>query len=155
VLHAQYHPENVGLERCGKAFRGLVRDRTNLAFSGGIVHRNVEAAEPCDGLIDHGADVILLANVCIDELGFRTEGAQLLNECLAGLITPTGNDDLRALLGEGDGGGAPDACEGSCDQNDLLIHWDTPGRGVASKTFDNKGLCTGIWIRMALFQKTL
>ncbi len=34
--------------------------------------------------------------------------AQLLNERLAGLITPTGNDHLRALLGEGDGGGAPD-----------------------------------------------
>src|SRR5258705_13411147 len=29
VLHAQDHAENVGLERRGKAFRGLVRDRTN------------------------------------------------------------------------------------------------------------------------------
>ena len=80
-----------------------------LAFGGGVVHRDIETAKPCDGLIDHGADIILLADVGVDELGLRTERAQLLNERLAGLITPTGNDHLRALLGEGDGGGAPDA----------------------------------------------
>ena len=109
VLHAQDHAENVGVERRGKAFRGLVRDRTNLAFGGGVVHRDIETAKPCDGLVDHGADVILLADVGVDELGLRTERAQFLDERLAGLITPAGNDHLRALLGEGDGGGAPDA----------------------------------------------
>ena len=66
-------PRNVGLERRGKAFRGLVRDRTNLAFGGGIVHRDIETAKPCDGLIDQGADIILSANIGVDEFGLRTE----------------------------------------------------------------------------------
>jgi YD repeat-containing protein len=57
VLHAQDHAENVGLERRGKAFRGLVRDRADLAFGGGVVHRDIETAKPCDGLVDQSADV--------------------------------------------------------------------------------------------------
>jgi hypothetical protein len=32
VLHAQDHAENIRVERRGIAFRGLVRDRANLAF---------------------------------------------------------------------------------------------------------------------------
>src|SRR5260370_31590660 len=75
VLHAQDHAENIGLERRGKAFRGLVRDWTNLAFGGGIVHRDIDAAKPCDGLVDHGADIVLLADVGIAELGLRTARA--------------------------------------------------------------------------------
>src|SRR6266403_3603380 len=126
VLHAQDHAENVGLERRGKAFRGLVRDRTNLAFGGGVVHRDIETAKPCDGLVYHGANVILLADVGVDELGLRTESAQLLNERLAGLITPTGNDHVRALLGEGDGGGATDAGQGAGDQHDWVAHLYPP-----------------------------
>ena len=109
VLHAQDHAENVGLERRGKAFRGLIRDRTNLAFGGGIVHRDIETAKPCDGLVDQSADVIFLADVGVDELGLRTERAQFLDKRLAGFIAPTGNHHLGALLGEGDGSGAPDA----------------------------------------------
>src|SRR6202023_2643618 len=122
VLHAQNHAENIRVERRGIAFRGLVRDRANLAFGAGIVHRDIETAKPCDGLVDQSADVILLADVGVDELGLRAERAQLLNERLAGLIAPTGNDHLRALLGEGDGGGAPDAGVATGDQDILCAH---------------------------------
>src|SRR2546428_435476 len=45
VLHAQDHAEDVRVERRGIAFRGLVRDRANLAFGAGIVHRD-RAARP-------------------------------------------------------------------------------------------------------------
>jgi hypothetical protein len=48
--------------------------------------------------------------------------AQFLNERLAGLITSTGNDHFHALLGEGDGGGAPDAGESTRNQNNWRIH---------------------------------
>ena len=82
-----------------------------VTFGGGVVHGDIETAKPRDGLVDHGADVILLADVGVDELGLRAEESQLLNKGLAGLITPTGNDHVRALLGEGDGGGAPYAGE--------------------------------------------
>src|SRR4029077_15515929 len=102
----------------GIAFRGLVRDRADPAFGACVVHRNVEAAEPCDGPVDPRADVILLADIGVDELRLRTEGAQLLDERVADLITPTGNNDVRPLLGKGDSGGASYACEASRDQND-------------------------------------
>src|SRR6202022_173251 len=122
VLHAQDHSENIRVERRGITFRGLVRDRANPAFGAGIVHRDIETAKPCDGLVDQSADVILLADVGVDELGLRTQRAQLLGERLAGLITPTGNDHLRALLGEGDGGGATDAGQGAGDQDYWVAH---------------------------------
>src|SRR6201991_1839382 len=122
VLHAQHHAENVGLERRGKTFRGLVRDRADRTFGGGVVHRDIEAAKARDGFVDHGADIILLADVGVDELGFGTERAQLGDERLAGLITPAGNDHVGALPGEGDGGGATDAGQGAGDQYDWVTH---------------------------------
>jgi hypothetical protein len=122
VLHAQDHAENVGLERRSKAFGGLVRDRTNLASGGGVVHRDIETAKPRDSLVDQRTDVILLADVGVDELGLRTQSTQLLGERFAGLIASTGNDDLRALCGEGDGGGAADAGQGPCNQDNRRAH---------------------------------
>ena len=134
VLHAQDHAEDVGVERRGIVFRGLVRDRANLAFGASVVHRDIETAKPCDGLVDQGPDVILFADVGVDELGLRTERAQLVNERLAGLVTPTGNDHLRALLGEGDGGGAPDAGESTGDQDDWEVaHGYTPPKSGCYK----------------------
>src|SRR5260370_35605145 len=99
-----------------------------MVFGAGIVHRDSETAKPCDGLVDQSADLIVLADVGVDELGLRTERAQFLNERLAGLISPTGNDDLRALLGKGDGGCPAYACEASRDQNDWLVHCATPNQ---------------------------
>src|ERR1700732_691878 len=98
------------------------------SIGGGVVHGDIETPKPRDGLVDHIADVTLLANVGVDELGFRAESAQLLNERLAGRITPTGNDHLRALLGEGNGSGAPDAGQSTGDQNDLSAHGSSPSR---------------------------
>ena len=111
-------PENIGVERGGIAFRGLVRDRTNLALGAGIVHCDIETTKPRDRLVDQSADVILLADVGVDELGLRPEGPQLLGERLARLITPAGDNHFCPLLGEGDGGGAPNAGEFTGDQYD-------------------------------------
>jgi hypothetical protein len=120
VLHAQKHAENIRVERRGIAFRGLVRDRADLAFGASIVHRDIETTEPCDGLVDQCADIVLRAGVGVDELGLRTERAQLLSKRLPGLIMPTCNDHVRALLGEG--GGATDAGQGARDQDDGVAH---------------------------------
>jgi hypothetical protein len=75
VLHAQDDAENIGLERRGKAFRGLIGDRADLAFRRSVVHRDIETAKPCDGRVDQCADVILFADVGVDELGLGTERA--------------------------------------------------------------------------------
>jgi hypothetical protein len=117
MLHAQDHAENIRVERRGVAFHGLVRDRADRAFGRGVVHRDIDTATPCDGLVNQSADVMLLADIGVDELGLRTEGAQFLGEHLAGLVTPTGNNHLRALLGEGDGGGATNTGKRARDQN--------------------------------------
>ena len=126
VLHAQDHAENVGLERRGETFGSLVRDRAALTFGGGIVHRDIETAKPCDGLVDHGANVIFLADVGVDELCLRPERPQFLCKRLAGFIAPTSNDHLGALLGEGDGGSTPDAREGTGYENNWGIHGPSP-----------------------------
>src|SRR3981189_425910 len=124
--------------------RGLVRDRANLAFGASIVHRDMQTAKPCCGLVDQSADVILLADVGVDELGLRTERAQLLDERLAGLLTPTRDDHLRALLGKGDGGGAPDAGQGAGDQDNLSAHSTILfGPPETRKAFPwSKGICS-------------
>src|ERR1700682_4916219 len=89
---------------------------------GGVVHRDIETAKPCDGILDHGAVVVFLANVGMNELGLGTQRTQLLDQLIADFITTTGNDHLRALLGEGDGSGAPDAGESTGNQDNRLIH---------------------------------
>jgi hypothetical protein len=122
VLHAQDHAKNIGVERRGIAFRGLVRDRATLAFGAGIVHSDIETAKPCDDPVNQSADVIVLADVGVDELGLRTQSAQLLGERVAGLIAPTGNDDLCTLPGEGDGGCASDASQAASDQHHWVAH---------------------------------
>ena len=64
-------------------------------------------------------------------VAFAKKGAKVVvagrrDERLAGLITPTGNDHFRALLGEGDGGGAPDAGQSAGDQDDWVTHFPVP-----------------------------
>ncbi len=116
------HAEDVGVERRGEAFRGLIRDRTDLTFGGGVVHGDIETAEPRHGLVDHAADVSLLADVGVDELGLRSQRPQLLDELLAGLIAPAGNDHPGTLFGEGDGASAANAGETAGNQDNWLNH---------------------------------
>lgn len=50
VLHAEDHAEDVRVEGRGVAFRGLGRDRADLAFGAGVVHCLLQAPEACDVL---------------------------------------------------------------------------------------------------------
>src|ERR1700694_759936 len=109
------------MDRPGRAIKRDAADG-GTPESGAARMSDIETAKPRDRLVDHHADVIVLADVGVDELGLGTERAQLLNERLAGLITPAGNDHLRALLGEGDGGGATDAGKSTGDQDNLIAH---------------------------------
>src|SRR4030095_4655501 len=72
------------------------------------------------------ADFIVAANVGLDEDGFGTQAAQLGFESLALRFPAAGNDDAGTVRGKGQSGGATDACEGSCDLNDWLIHCAPP-----------------------------
>jgi len=121
VLHAQHDAQDVRVERCSERLGGLIDNRTDSSLGARVVHRDIEAPEACDSLVDHRANVVVLADVGVDELGLCAERAQFLGECGTGLVTSASDDHVRALLGEGDGGGAADAGECTGDQNDRLF----------------------------------
>jgi len=73
VLHAQEHAENIGVERRGIAFRGLLRDRAGFAFGASIVHRDIETSEALDRAVDEATDIVFLAHIGLDEFSFGTE----------------------------------------------------------------------------------
>jgi len=75
----------------------------DLAFGTSVVHRDIETAEPCD-VLRRGCGRHLLPDIGLDELRLRTERVQFSTGARPALVTPTGNDDLRALLGKGEGG---------------------------------------------------
>src|SRR4029077_8841117 len=110
--------EHIRVERRGHAFLGLIRDRANLAFGTGVVHRDIETAKARDGLVDQVADFIVAANVGLYERGFGSQSVQLGLESLALRFPAAGNDEASTMLGKGQSGGATDAGKGSCDQDD-------------------------------------
>lgn len=59
-----------------------------------------------------------MADVGANEFGFRAGGAKLGDQRLSGVIAAAGNDQTGAFAGESEGGGAADAGQGTCDQND-------------------------------------
>jgi hypothetical protein len=54
----------------------------DLAFGGGVVHRDVETAKPRDGLVDQSADVILLADVGVNVVSNRQPRSGHALECV-------------------------------------------------------------------------
>jgi hypothetical protein len=86
-----------------------------LGFGTSVVHGNIEAAKARDGLVDEIAHVVLATDIRAYEFGLGAESSQLSDQCLAGIVVPTGNYDLRAIPSEREGRRATDACEGSCD----------------------------------------
>jgi hypothetical protein len=118
MLHAQEHAENIGVERRGVAFRGLVRDRAGFTLGASVVHRDIEAPEALDRAVDETADIAFLAHIGLDEFGFGTERAEFANQRPAGIRLSPGNNNAMASLCERDGRCATYACERSCDQHD-------------------------------------
>ena len=139
VLHAEEHTEHVGIEGRRVTFRRLLGHRPRNALGAGVVDRDVEAAEPRDGLVDHRTNVIFLADVSFDEVGFRTERAKLFDKFRAGFLASSGDDHVCAFSCEGHGGGASDARQSAGDQynpsnhDELLMIGDSVGPGVLSR----------------------
>src|SRR6267143_2555093 len=126
MLQAQQHPEDIGVEGGGVALDGLIDDQSRLALGTGTVDRGVDPAEPGHGLIDQVAHLVFATDVGLDERGFGVQAAKFGLESLTFGLPAPGDDEAGAVLGEGDGGGATYACEGSSDQNDWLFHGAAP-----------------------------
>jgi hypothetical protein len=67
-----------------------------------------------------------VTDVGLNERGFGAQAAKLGLESLAFGLAAAGDDEAGFVLGEGDGRGATYTCEGSRDQNDLLVHGLAP-----------------------------
>src|SRR5690242_1218557 len=127
MLHAQQRAENVGIEGRRVALRGLLCDRTELAFGSGSVDSHIQATEARHGLIDQVLYVVLVPYISLHVFRLRIEPAELSRQILAGFVASTSNDDPRALFREGQGGGSSNAREGASDQNNGGIHSELLG----------------------------
>src|SRR5580704_16391858 len=102
MLHTQEHAENIGVEGRGVAFRGLVRDRADLALGARIVHRDIEAPEALDRAVDEPTDIVFLAHIGLDEFGFGTMRTEFTDQCLTGIRLSPRNNDAMARFRERD-----------------------------------------------------
>ena len=100
------------------AFRGLVRDRANLAFRAGVIHRDIEAPEALDCPVDETADILLVLNIGLDEFGFGAERTEFANQCLTSILLSPRNNDAMVRLRERHRRCAAYAREGSRDEYD-------------------------------------
>ena len=126
MLQAQQCAQHIRVEGARVALSGLLSYRAGLAFGTGIVDGGVDPAEAGHGLIDQVAHLVFVTDVGLDERGFGAEAPKFGLESLAFGLAAAGDDEAGAVLGEGDGGGATYACEGSGDQDDWLVHGLAP-----------------------------
>jgi hypothetical protein len=109
----------------------LLDDRRRLAFSAGVVDRDVDAAEALDSLLDDAADLGFETNVSAQEFSLGAEGTQFGGEGLPCLLATAADDDAVSLAGEGDSCGTADSGQRACDEDDRLVHVSAPWVGVA------------------------
>jgi hypothetical protein len=128
VLHAEERPQHVGIEHRSVALGREFRQRTDFALGAGAVDCYVETAKAGDGAVDQIADIVLEADISADELRLGAGGKKLGGQCLAFRLAAAGDDDLGAILGEGQGGGAADTCQAAGDQNDWVAHWTSSSK---------------------------
>jgi hypothetical protein len=73
-------------------------------------------------LVDQVAYVVFVAHIGAYELRFRACLTDFTDELLAFFVVPTSKNNPSAIPGESEGCRSPDACQCSCNQNDLGIH---------------------------------
>src|SRR5882757_466420 len=120
--------QHVGIERSGIALSGLIDDEAGLTFGAGDVDGYVEAAEAGHGLVDQAADFIIVTYVGLDKDAFPPYPLEFNFEGLTLSGTAAGNNQTSADLGECHCGGATDAGQGTCDEDDGLVHDLIPTR---------------------------
>jgi hypothetical protein len=71
-----------------------------------------------------------MTNVRLDEHRFGAKPAKFAFQGVALGLAAARYDQAGALLGEGDGGGSADACQGAGDQNGQLAHLAAPRNSI-------------------------
>jgi hypothetical protein len=118
MLEAEQGPEHVGVENVGVALLGLLPNRTGATLHACIVHRDVEATEPCDHPVNETTNLRFVADVRLHEFGFGAEAGQLRGQCLSGILPPTGHAHAMARPSKTQRCGPTDTRQRAGDQYD-------------------------------------
>jgi hypothetical protein len=94
----------------------LPGNRSEFAFSAGIVDRDVEAAKARNRAGDPPPDIVLVSHIRLNQLRFGTERLELGPQPLSGVLVTTGYDDAGAESGKPDGSGAAYTIQSAGDQ---------------------------------------
>jgi hypothetical protein len=96
-----------------------------------------------------------MTNVGLDEGDVGAAAAKFCFECFAFRVPAASDDDAGVILGEGDSGGATDAGQRTCDQDDGAAHGPSPPRLFAALLATATLQLAGIWGLLAPLRKTL
>jgi hypothetical protein len=75
----------------------LVRNWARRALGASVVDGDVYSAEPRNGLVNV-LHVIFVSNVGANELGLRTERAELHSQRLSGVVATANNNEIGAVF---------------------------------------------------------
>src|SRR5262249_34958294 len=118
VLERQPHALDVDVHDPIVGVFGLIGQRSQHLLDTGVVEGTIEPAEGRQRAFDHRFDVALLRDVGTDEDRLAAGGLDPRAAFLALSLTASADDDLRALLGELDCGGAADPGVPTSDEYD-------------------------------------
>ena len=108
---------DVHVERAGPLLVGQLLERPDRLLGGGVVDDDVEPAELVGGALDGATAVVAVGEVAGQAHAATAPGLdELLRVGRVVALGEIGQRDVGALLGEGDGHGAPDAGVAAGDQ---------------------------------------
>ena len=102
----------------------------------GVVVEDVDPAICVDRVLDHGPRVVFLRNVGLNGARLPSGVRHGLDGAVARLLAHLGDDDLRSLLREHQGGDATHAASAASDDADLVGQTHVPSsadKGTRSK----------------------
>src|SRR4029434_291705 len=99
--------------------------RRHHLLDAGVVEGKIKPGECRQRLFDHHFDIALFRDVGFDEDRFAAQGFDLGDDVMAFLLAASTNDDLRAVFGKLDCGGATNtgiAASNQCDFSCKFTH---------------------------------
>jgi len=106
-----------------------VENVAELRVGRGVVHQDVQAAEPLANLREDGTDLLHLADMAGDRTGLAAGLDDGIGNGLAAIDLAAGNDDVCALLGEQLGDGFADTAARAGNEGDLAVEIEQGGLG--------------------------
>jgi hypothetical protein len=81
----------------------IIGSRTGSAHGASIIDGNVEAPETSDRPVHEVLDFLFMPHIGAVKFGLSAELAQFSGQLLSFIVVPTGNNDSRSFMREGQG----------------------------------------------------